>query len=243
MAEKQQFNPMYRPNITSVNLTTLWGRNEEKSVAYCRIYVSGNKLRLNIGTGLTEDKAKRQPNIRMEFKDGQVPSFLAILDILRDLALHQDDGEKKTVQCPVYGYIKTNGMQKAERKQIGTIQVGRTEKGIYYFTAFDGYHGKVMFPLTFERDIEVYNVNTGEPADAGWKSRCYMLSWVETMKKLIISTLVQEFVDPDAKKDSNQSNGNRSYQSGGNNNQSNSNSNSNSGGNNNFDDFEDDFLP
>ena len=239
MAEKQQFNPMYRPNITSVNLTTLWGRNEEKSVAYCRIYVSGNKLRLNIGTGLTEDKAKRQPNIRMEFKDGQVPSFLAILDILRDLALHQDDGEKKTVQCPVYGYIKTREMQKAERKQIGTIQVGRTDKGIYYFTAFDGYHGKVMFPLTFERDIEVYNVNTGEPADAGWKSRCYMLSWVETMKKLIVSTLVQEFVDPDVKKDSNQSNGNRSYQSGGNNSQSNS----NSGGNNNFDDFEDDFLP
>lgn len=241
MAEKQQFNPMYRPNITSINLTTLWGRNEEKSVAYCKIYVSGNKLRLNIGTGLTEDKAKRQPNIRMEFKDGQVPSFLAILDILRDLALHQDDGEKKTVQCPVYGYIKTREMQKAERKQIGTIQVGRTDKGIYYFTAFDGYHGKVMFPLTFERDIEVYNVNTGEPADAGWKSRCYMLSWVETMKKLIVSTLVQEFVDPEAKKDSNQSNGNRSYQSGGNNSQSNSNS--NSGGNNNFDDFEDDFLP
>lgn len=241
MAEKQQFNPMYRPNITSVNLTTLWGRNEEKSVAYCKMYVSGNKLRLNIGTGLTEDKAKRQPNIRMEFKDGQVPSFLAILDILRDLALHQDDGEKKTVQCPVYGYIKTREMQKAERKQIGTIQVGRTDKGIYYFTAFDGYHGKVMFPLTFERDIEVYNVNTGEPADAGWKSRCYMLSWVETMKKLIVSTLVQEFVDPEAKKDSNQSNGNRSYQSGGNNSQSNSNS--NSGGNNNFNDFEDDFLP
>lgn len=155
MAEKQQFNPMYRPNITSINLTTLWGRNEEKSVAYCKMYVSGNKLRLNIGTGLTEDKAKRQPNIRMEFKDGQIPSFLAILDILRDLALHQDDGEKKTVQCPVYGYIKTREMQKAERKQIGTIQVGRTEKGIYYFTAFDGYHGKVMFPLTFERDIEV----------------------------------------------------------------------------------------
>ena len=77
------------------------------------------------------------------------------MDILRDLALHQDDGEKKTVQCPVYGYIKTREMQKAERKQIGTIQVGRTEKGIYYFTAFDGYHGKVMFPLTFERDIEV----------------------------------------------------------------------------------------
>lgn len=241
MAEKQQFNPMYRPNITSVNLTTLWGRNEEKSVAYCKMYVSGNKLRLNIGTGLTEDKAKRQPNIRMEFKDGQIPSFLAILDILRDLALHQDDDEKKTVQCPVYGYIKTREMQKAERKQIGTIQVGRTGKGIYYFTAFDGYHGKVMFPLTFERDIEVYNVNTGEPADAAWKSRCYMLSWVETMKKLIVSTLVQEFVDPDAKKDSNQSNGNRSYQYGGNNNQSNSNS--NSGGNNNFDDFEDDFLP
>lgn len=241
MAEKQQFNPMYRPNITSVNLTTLWGRNEEKSVAYCKMYVSGNKLRLNIGTGLTEDKAKRQPNIRMEFKDGQIPSFLAILDILRDLALHQDDGEKKTVQCPVYGYVKPRDAQKAERKQIGTIQVGRTDKGIYYFTAFDGYHGKVMFPLTFERDIEVYNVNTGEPADAGWKSRCYMLSWVETMKKLIVSTLVQEFVDPDAKKDSNQSNGNRSYQSGGNNNQSNSNS--NSGGNNNFDDFEDDFLP
>jgi hypothetical protein len=239
MAEKQQFNPMYRPNITSVNLTTLWGRNEEKSVAYCKMYVSGNKLRLNIGTGLTEDKAKRQPNIRMEFKDGQIPSFLAILDILRDLALHQDDGEKKTVQCPVYGYIKTREMQKAERKQIGTIQVGRTDKGIYYFTAFDGYHGKVMFPLTFERDIEVYNVNTGEPADAGWKSRCYMLSWVETMKKLIVSTLVQEFVDPDVKKDSNQSNDNRSYQSGGNNSQSNS----NSGGNNNFDDFEDDFLP
>ena len=237
MAEKQQFNPMYRPNITSVNLTTLWGRNEEKSVAYCRIYVSGNKLRLNIGTGLTEDKAKRQPNIRMEFKDGQVPSFLAILDILRDLALHQDDGEKKTVQCPVYGYIKTREMQKAERKQIGTIQVGRTEKGIYYFTAFDGYHGKVMFPLTFERDIEVYNVNTGEPADAAWKSRCYMLSWVETMKKLIISTLVQEFVDPDTKKDDNKSNGNRNYQSGSNNNQSNSNSNSD------IDDFEDDFLP
>ena len=67
MAEKQQFNPMYRPNITSINLTTLWGRNEEKSVAYCKMYVSGNKLRLNIGTGLTEDKAKRQPNIRMEF--------------------------------------------------------------------------------------------------------------------------------------------------------------------------------
>lgn len=239
MAEKQQFNPMYRPNITSISLTTLWGRNEEKSVAYCRIYVSGNKLRLNIGTGLTEDKAKRQPNIRMEFKDGQVPSFLAILDILRDLALHQDDGEKKTVQCPIYGYIKTREMQKAERKQIGTIQVGRTEKGIYYFTAFDGYHGKVMFPLTFERDIEVYNVNTGEPADAAWKSRCYMLSWVETMKKLIISTLVQEFVDPDTKKDDNKSNGNRNYQSGSNNNQSNSNSNSNSD----IDDFEDDFLP
>ena len=239
MAEKQQFNPMYRPNITSISLTTLWGRNEEKSVAYCKIYVSGNKLRLNIGTGLTEDKAKRQPNIRMEFKDGQVPSFLAILDILRDLALHQDDGEKKTVQCPVYGYIKTREMQKAERKQIGTIQVGRTDKGIYYFTAFDGYHGKVMFPLTFERDIEVYNVNTGEPADAAWKSRCYMLSWVETMKKLIISTLVQEFVDPDTKKDDNKSNGNRNYQSGSNNNQSNSNSNSNSD----IDDFEDDFLP
>ena len=128
--------------------------------------------------------------------------------------------------------LKPVKCKKAERKQIGTIQVGRTEKGIYYFTAFDGYHGKVMFPLTFERDIEVYNVNTGEPADAGWKSRCYMLSWVETMKKLIVSTLVQEFVDPDAKKDSNQS-------------MvivaislvvtiTNSNSNSNSGGNNNF---------
>lgn len=240
MAEKQQFNPMYRPNITNINLTTLWGRNEEKSVAYCKMYVSGNKLRLNIGTGLTEDKAKKQPNIRLEIKDGQVPSFLAILDILRDLALKQDDGEKKTVQCPLYGYIKTRDMQKAERKQIATIQVGRTEKGIYYFTAFDNYHGKVMFPLTFERDIEVYNVNTGEPADAAWKSRCYMLSWVETMKRLIISTLVQEFVDPEAKKDDNKSGGNRGYQS---NNQGNQGSNQSSGGNSNFDDFEDDFLP
>lgn len=235
MAERPQFNPMYRPNITNINLSTLWGRNEEKSVAYCKIYVSGNKLRLNIGTGLTEDKARKQPNIRMEFKDGQVPSFLAILDILSDLAINHDDGEKKTVQCPVYGYIKPNGAQKAERKQIGTIQVGRTDKGIYYFTAFDGYHGKVMFPLTFERDIEVYNINTGEPADAAWKSRCYMLSWVKTMKRLIIGTLIQEFVDPDAKKDDKKSNGNSGYQS---NNQSNSNS-----GNDNYDNFEDDFLP
>ena len=59
------------------------------------------------------------------------------------------------------------------------------------------------------------------------------------MKRLIISTMVQEFVDPEAKKDDNKSNGNRGYQS---NNQSQG-SNQSSGGNNDFDSFEDDFLP
>lgn len=193
MSDKK-YGSTYDNNITSTRLTRLWGRNEEETAASFNIYVSGNQVRIQVYTGLQDDKNKKVNSIKVNFKDQQIPSFLAALDMLRDLALHQDDGEAKVIPCPIFGYIKPQG-GKAERREIAKLLLGRNKKGVYYISLINSTHGRVMFPLTFDRDFQVYNVNTNEPADEAWVSRCFMLSWVNDMKDVLKGTLIQEYVD------------------------------------------------
>ena len=92
MAE-QRFAPKYRNNITHTRIMSLWGRNEEKTVASFNLYVTGNVLHLNVYTGLSEDKQRKQKSIKFDFKDGQITSFLAILEGLVMLSQLPHEGE------------------------------------------------------------------------------------------------------------------------------------------------------
>lgn len=223
MAENNRYNNSrgfsaprkYRKNITSdTRLTKLWGRNEEGSAASFNLYVSGNQIRLQVYTGLTEDKQKRNPNITFNFKDQQVASFFTILGQLENLIQNHEVGEKKVIPCPIFGFIKTKDMQKAERREIGKIVVGREKNGVYFITAIDNYHGKVVFPLTLDRDVQIYNVNSNEPASEDYVSKCFALHWIKMVRKLFMATLTQEFTDTDSddnSKDNQKSNNGNSY--------------------------------
>lgn len=232
MSNNQFQNNNVRNNITHSRVTRLWGRNEEGSASSFNLYVTNNALRIQIYTGLNEDKQKRTPSIYFSFKDGQIPSVLTILSMLRDLPTRFPDNEPKTIKCPVFGFTKKQGEPKASRTQIGEILIGRDKKGVYWISAIDNIHGKVRFPFTLDRDIKIYNVNTNEEADEAYISECVMKSWVDNTLQIIANVLTQEYVEPEAKDDN--------KGKGGYNNQK---SNQSSNGNSNFDNFDDDFLP
>lgn len=200
MAE-QRFAPKYRNNITHTRIMSLWGRNEEKTVASFNLYVTGNVLHLNVYTGLSEDKQRKQKSIKFDFKDGQITSFLAILEGLVMLSQLPHEGEAKTIVSSIFGYVKFKDMDKAERREIGKILVGRDKNGIYFISAINNTHGRVKFNFELDRDVVIYDINSNEPIDPKEASERMMLQFVNNAKLILANVLTQEYVDKDAEKE------------------------------------------
>lgn len=200
MAE-QRFAPKYRNNITHTRIMSLWGRNEEKTVASFNLYVTGNVLHLNVYTGLSEDKQRKQKSIKFDFKDGQITSFLAILEGLVMLSQLPHEGEAKTIVSSIFGYVKFKDMDKAERREIGKILVGRDKNGIYFISAINNTHGRVKFNFELDRDIVIYDINSNEPIEPKEASERMMLQFVNNAKLILANVLTQEYVDKDAEKE------------------------------------------
>lgn len=222
MAE-QRFAPKYRNNITHTRIMSLWGRNEEKTVASFNLYVTGNVLHLNVYTGLSEDKQRKQKSIKFDFKDGQITSFLAILEGLVMLSQLPHEGEAKTIVSAVFGYVKFKDMDKAERREIGKILVGRDKNGIYFISAINNTHGRVKFNFELDRDIVIYDINSNEPIEPKEASERMMLQFVNNAKLILANVLTQEYVDKDAEKEDgkeNKASGYRASNSSGNSNNS-----------------------
>lgn len=222
MAE-QRFAPKYRNNITHTRIMSLWGRNEEKTVASFNLYVTGNVLHLNVYTGLSEDKQRKQKSIKFDFKDGQITSFLAILEGLVMLSQLPHEGEAKTIVSSIFGYVKFKDMDKAERREIGKILVGRDKNGIYFISAINNTHGRVKFNFELDRDIVIYDINSNEPIEPKEASERMMLQFVNNAKLILANVLTQEYVDKDAEKEDgkeNKASGYRASNSSGNSNNS-----------------------
>jgi len=222
MAE-QRFAPKYRNNITHTRIMSLWGRNEEKTVASFNLYVTGNVLHLNVYTGLSEDKQRKQKSIKFDFKDGQITSFLAILEGLVMLSQLPHEGEAKTIVSAIFGYVKFKDMDKAERREIGKILVGRDKNGIYFISAINNTHGRVKFNFELDRDIVIYDINSNEPIEPKEASERMMLQFVNNAKLILANVLTQEYVDKDAEKEDgkeNKASGYRASNSSGNSNNS-----------------------
>ena len=222
MAE-QRFAPKYRNNITHTRIMSLWGRNEEKTVASFNLYVTGNVLHLNVYTGLSEDKQRKQKSIKFDFKDGQITSFLAILEGLVMLSQLPHEGEAKTIVSSIFGYVKFKDMDKAERREIGKILVGRDKNGIYFISAINNTHGRVKFNFELDRDIVIYDINSNEPIEPKEASERMMLQFVNNAKLILANVLTQEYVDKDAEKEDGKENkvsGYRASNSSGNSNNS-----------------------
>ena len=221
---QQQFAPKYRNNITHTRVMSLWGKNEEGTAASFNLYITGNVLHLTVYTGLNEDKQKRQSRIKFDFKDGQIVSFLTVLDTLLSMQDIPLEGKKISSSAAIHGYIKTQNMSKAERRELGKVIVGRDDKGIYYITAINNTHGKVKFNFELDRDIVLYDINSQDPLPREEASRRVMVSFVNNAKLIIANVLTQEYVDKEANEGKSNNNYNRS-------NQSNSNQSSQSGNN------------
>ena len=222
MAE-QRFAPKYRNNITHTRIMSLWGRNEEKTVASFNLYVTGNVLHLNVYTGLSEDKQRKQKSIKFDFKDGQITSFLAILEGLVMLSQLPHEGEAKTIVSSIFGYVKFKDMDKAERREIGKILVGRDKNGIYFISAIHNTHGRVKFNFELDRDIVIYDINSNEPIEPKEASERMMLQFVNNAKLILANVLTQEYVDKDAEKEDgkeSKGSGYRASNNGGNSNNS-----------------------
>ena len=239
---QQQFAPKYRNNITHTRVMSLWGKNEEGTAASFNLYITGNILHLTVYTGLNEDKQKRQSRIKFDFKDGQLVSFLTILDTLLSMQDIPLEGKKISSSAAIHGYIKTQNMSKAERRELGKVIVGRDDKGIYYITAINNTHGKVKFNFELDRDIVLYDVNSQDPLPREEASRRVMVSFVNNAKLIIANVLTQEYVDKEANegKDGKSNNYNRSNQS--NNNQSSQSGNSQQAAAPDSSDSDDDFF-
>ena len=235
---QQQFAPKYRNNITHTRVMSLWGKNEEGTVASFNLYITGNVLHLTVYTGLNEDKQKRQSRIKFDFKDGQLVSFLTVLDTLLSMQDIPLEGKKISSSAAIHGYIKTQSMSKAERRELGKVIVGRDDKGIYYITAINNTHGKVKFNFELDRDIVLYDINSQDPLPREEASRRVMVSFVNNAKLIIANVLTQEYVDKEANEGKSNNNYNRSDQS---NNQS-SQSGNNQAANPDNSDSEDDFF-
>ena len=202
---------------------SLWGRNEEKTVASFNLYVTGNVLHLNVYTGLSEDKQRKQKSIKFDFKDGQITSFLAILEGLVMLSQLPHEGEAKTIVSSIFGYVKFKDMDKAERREIGKILVGRDKNGIYFISAINNTHGRVKFNFELDRDIVIYDINSNEPIEPKEASERMMLQFVNNAKLILANVLTQEYVDKDAEKEDgkeNKASGYRASNSSGNSNNS-----------------------
>lgn len=212
MAE-QRFAPKYRNNITHTRIMSLWGRNEEKTVASFNLYVTGNVLHLNVYTGLSEDKQRKQKSIKFDFKDGQITSFLAILEGLVMLSQLPHEGEAKTIVSSIFGYVKFKDMDKAERREIGKILVGRDKNGIYFISAINNTHGRVKFNFELDRDVVIYDINSNEPIDPKEASERMMLQFVNNAKLILANVLTQEYVDKDAEKEDGKENKGSGYRS------------------------------
>lgn len=236
MAE-QRFAPKYRNNITHTRIMSLWGRNEEKTVASFNLYVTGNVLHLNVYTGLSEDKQRKQKSIKFDFKDGQITSFLAILEGLVMLSQLPHEGEAKTIVSAIFGYVKFKDMDKAERREIGKILVGRDKNGIYFISAINNTHGRVKFNFELDRDIVIYDINSNEPIEPKEASERMMLQFVNNAKLILANVLTQEYVDKDAEKEDGKENKASGYQA------SNSSGNSNNSTPNDIGSDFDDLLP
>lgn len=215
MAE-QRFAPKYRNNITHTRIMSLWGRNEEKTVASFNLYVTGNVLHLNVYTGLSEDKQRKQKSIKFDFKDGQITSFLAILEGLVMLSQLPHEGEAKTIVSSIFGYVKFKDMDKAERREIGKILVGRDKNGIYFISAINNTHGRVKFNFELDRDIVIYDINSNEPIEPKEASERMMLQFVNNAKLILANVLTQEYVDKDAEKEDGKENKGSGYRTSGN---------------------------
>lgn len=236
MAE-QRFAPKYRNNITHTRIMSLWGRNEEKTVASFNLYVTGNVLHLNVYTGLSEDKQRKQKSIKFDFKDGQITSFLAILEGLVMLSQLPHEGEAKTIVSSIFGYVKFKDMDKAERREIGKILVGRDKNGIYFISAINNTHGRVKFNFELDRDIVIYDINSNEPIEPKEASERMMLQFVNNAKLILANVLTQEYVDKDAEKEDGKENKASGYRA------SNSSGNSNNSAPNDIGSDFDDLLP
>ena len=236
MAE-QRFAPKYRNNITHTRIMSLWGRNEEKTVASFNLYVTGNVLHLNVYTGLSEDKQRKQKSIKFDFKDGQITSFLAILEGLVMLSQLPHEGEAKTIVSSIFGYVKFKDMDKAERREIGKILVGRDKNGIYFISAINNTHGRVKFNFELDRDIVIYDINSNEPIEPKEASERMMLQFVNNAKLILANVLTQEYVDKDAEKEDGKENKASGYRA------SNSSGNSNNNTPNDIGSDFDDLLP
>ena len=210
MAE-QRFAPKYRNNITHTRIMSLWGRNEEKTVASFNLYVTGNVLHLNVYTGLSEDKQRKQKSIKFDFKDGQITSFLVILEGLVMLSQLPHEGEAKTIVSSIFGYVKFKDMDKAERREIGKILVGRDKNGIYFISAINNTHGRVKFNFELDRDIVIYDINSNEPIEPKEASERMMLQFVNNAKLILANVLTQEYVDKDAEKEDGKENKGSGY--------------------------------
>ena len=217
---QQQFAPKYRNNITHTRVMSLWGKNEEGTAASFNLYITGNILHLTVYTGLNEDKQKRQSRIKFDFKDGQLVSFLTVLDTLLSMQDIPLEGKKISSSAAIHGYIKTQNMSKAERRELGKVIVGRDDKGIYYITAINNTHGKVKFNFELDRDIVLYDINSQDPLPREEASRRVMVSFVNNAKLIIANVLTQEYVDKEANEGKSNNNYNRSNSNQSNNNQS-----------------------
>lgn len=257
----QQFESKYRKNITDTRLTRLWGRNAEQTAASFNLYISGNAVRLRVSTGLRDDKERYSPTFGFVFKDGQIASLLTILDMLVYIKENPElypAGQAHSHNFPIFGFIKTKKMDKAERREIGVVKIGRSSKGVYWISAESGDYGVVKFPFTLDRDIKLYKAGTNEEADEGFISERVMLSWVENTKLIIANTLTQEYTEPEEKDNNRQGNrggynrnnrgNNQGYQNSrnngdddyeGGNNRSNNQSNASASA----DNWDDEFLP
>ena len=149
------------------------------------------------------------------------------------------EGKKISSSAAIHGYIKTQNMSKAERRELGKVIVGRDDKGIYYITAINNTHGKVKFNFELDRDIVLYDINSQDPLPREEASRRVMVSFVNNAKLIIANVLTQEYVDKEANEGKSNNNYNRSNQS--NNNQS-SQSGNNQAANPDNSDSEDDFF-
>lgn len=192
MAENK-FGQMYRNNITNTRIVSLWGKNTEGTGASLNCYISGNTIRLRIFTGMQADKEKKVKSINFDFKEDRIIDFVSFINTLVEIDKIPFESGKQIKQVfAINGFIGN----KKERGEVGKIIVGRDGDGVYFISGINNTHGKVKFPITFNRDTVIYNLNTNEPASEHYKSKMFMLSWVSTVKDLVATVLTQEYVEP-----------------------------------------------
>lgn len=192
-------------NTPQPNSIIRFAKNSAGKTGVMKIYVSDDKLRFSVYTGMEEDKKDgKQVPISMTFDKGSLTDVLGVLVHMEELVQTKTEPFKFEFSRTIKA--KDNLFEPAK------FLLGMNKENVFFVAMTSKKHQNVPFPLAPTQSFNVYSVEHGEKMTPKETSKMMALGFIQQLKMMIASL----FTSPNTKSSDGDKGNNNRYNGGGN---------------------------